>query len=191
MLFNYYGDSFDYKGNLSLLETNIIGIVGSRICRHEFLKIAHDVALTCIENNFTIASGLAVGIDTAVHNASLNKPSICCLPVNLDSCYPMSNLNIKETILTNQGLCLSLNKKNRPEKYDFLIRNRLLVNISHAIIIVNAERYSGTINTANEAIKQGKKLFVFDNDSSGNRYLIDRKNAASFDSVSSLVKLIN
>lgn len=187
MLYKEHAMNFFHKGDLSLLNNPVVGIVGSRICDNRYIEFAHHATLACMSKGFTIASGLAIGIDTAVHGASFKTPSVCCLPVNVDSCYPSANLNLKEAILKGKGLCISVNQKNKPEKHDFLLRNKLLVSVSSIVVVINAERYSGTINTANEAIKQAKKLFVLDNPSSGNRYLIDKKNAISFRSIEDLL----
>ena len=59
------------KGNIELLNTKSIAIVGCRNCSEYGENIAKKFSFKLSQNNFTIVSGMAKGIDTAAHQGAL------------------------------------------------------------------------------------------------------------------------
>ena len=101
----------------------------------------------------TIVSGLALGIDGEAHKVALSAGlhTIAIPGSGLDpSClYPRANLTLARNILDAGGALLSEHPPMyRPRAYDFPSRNRIMVGLSHAVLVVEAAQRSGTLITA-------------------------------------------
>lgn len=151
------------EGNKKLLESNIISIVGSRICSEEGEKITEKFVKELVKKNIVIASGLAIGIDTIAHKATLKNggKTIAVLPSGLNEIFPPENFKLYQEILQKDGLIISEYHPNEEaNSKKFLERNRIVSGISLGILIVEAKYRSGTSVTARLAKEQGKEVFA-------------------------------
>lgn len=71
-------------GNIELLQQSTCAIVGSRNSSANGKRFARDVAKGLGQSGWKIASGLARGIDTAAHEASLDQGTIAVVATGLD-----------------------------------------------------------------------------------------------------------
>lgn len=110
-----------------------------------------------------MVSGLARGIDTGAHLGALAKEgkTYAVLGSGLNKVYPEENLSLAAEISQN-GALLTECPLNAPVNVGQLIaRNRIVVGLSQAIIVVETEdETSGTMDAAQKSIDQGKPLFV-------------------------------
>ena len=151
------------EGNKKLLKSNIISIVGSRICSEEGEKITEKFVKELVKKNIVIASGLAIGIDTIAHKATLKNggKTIAVLPSGLNKIFPPENFKLYQEILQKDGLIISEYYPNEEANAKrFLERNRIVSGISLGILIVEAKYRSGTSVTARLAKEQGKEVFA-------------------------------
>ena len=151
------------EGNKKLLKSNIISIVGSRICSEEGEKITGKFVKELVKKNIVIASGLAIGIDTIAHKATLKNggKTIAVLPSGLNKIFPPENFKLYQEILQKDGLIISEYHPNEEaNSKKFLERNRIVSGISLGILIVEAKYRSGTSVTARLAKEQGKEVFA-------------------------------
>ena len=151
-----------YRGDLSLLKTKSVAIVGTRKTTAYGKWCAEYFAKNLAENNLTIVSGLAFGTDTIAHVSTLAAygKTIAVLPSGLSNIYPASNANLANDI-SKSGLLLSEYKPNYiPNNYDFPQRNRIIAGISDCVIITEAGEKSGTYHTLNHALKIGSEVFI-------------------------------
>jgi DNA processing protein len=95
------------KGNLSAAVGPAIGVVGSRNASISGTKFAAMVARDCGCAGYTIVSGLARGIDTAAHRASLDTGTIAAMAGGLDQPYPPENAALLDEIWNGNGLAVS------------------------------------------------------------------------------------
>lgn len=154
-----------YKGILPNNNENLIGIVGTRnpspYGQQATLKISGEL----IDSGLVIVSGLAPGIDTLSHKSVIekNKRTIAVLGTGIDerSIYPKNNLWLANKILECGGCLISELPEGTPgSKFSFPKRNRIISGLSSAILVVEAKEKSGSLITANYAIKQGKILMA-------------------------------
>ena len=150
------------EGNISLLNNNIISIIGSRKCTENGKALSYKFSYELSQYGITIASGLAVGIDTFAHLGSFNQKgkTIAVLGCGFNHIFPKENMNLYKKILDNDGLIVSEyppDTKHQP-KY-FLERNRIVSGLSLGILVVEAQYRSGTSVTASLANLQGRKVF--------------------------------
>lgn len=151
------------KGDISLLKTPIVSIVGSRSCSENGIRLANKFATELSLQNITIASGLAKGIDSAAHQATLevNGKTIAVLGSGLDNVFPKENQKLYEEIIQKGGLVLSeYSPETEARSNYFLQRNRIVSGIALGILVVEAAYRSGTSVTAKFAKSQNKKVFV-------------------------------
>ena len=149
-----------YRGNPSHLTLPRVSIIGSRtpspqhLSRMRFLQ-------SFFHPDLVTVSGGAYGIDALVHRLSLKhqQKTIAVLAGGLDSLYPTSHIPLFDRI-ESHGLLLSEYPPGTPiRKFQFLERNRIIAGLSSSLIIVEAAKRSGTMNTASHALDQGKDVY--------------------------------
>lgn len=149
------------KGNLSALTKPSVGIVGSRNASISGAKFAAMIAHDAGRAGYVITSGLARGIDTAAHRASLDTGTIAVLAGGLDQPYPPENLGLLDDITNGSGLSVSEMPFGwEPRARDFPRRNRLIAGISLGVVVVEAAERSGSLITARMAADFGRLVFA-------------------------------
>lgn len=133
--------------------TKYLAIVGSRAATQYGKEALHSLVQGLSGYPITIVSGLALGIDAAAHEAALsaNLHTIAIPGSGLDSSclYPRSNLKLSQRIIESGGALLSEHPPlYRARAYDFPSRNRIMVGLSHAVLVIEAAPRSGTLITA-------------------------------------------
>lgn len=149
------------KGDLSVLKRPAVGIVGSRNASISGAKFAAMIARDCGRAGYVVVSGLARGIDTAAHRASLDTGTIAAMAGGLDQPYPPENVGLLEEIWNGNGLAVSEMPFGwEPRARDFPRRNRLIAGISLGVAVVEAAVRSGSLITARMAGEFGRLVFA-------------------------------
>lgn len=154
-------------GNIELLNEFSLAIVGARKCEEESFNFALEISQKFGERGIVVISGLAVGIDTAAHEGTLNKKgkTIAVLGSGFNEIYPKGNALLCEKIIENNGLIISEYEPDMaPLKANFIQRNRIIAALACGVIVVEASEKSGSISTAKAAIKLKKQLFAVPGD---------------------------
>jgi DNA processing protein len=160
-----------YQGIWDLVFTPTIAIVGTRSPTEEGLKRVEKLAKGLVEKGYTIVSGLAGGIDTAAHNSALEAggKTIAVIGTPLNDVYPKENKDLmakiaKDHLVISQVPFIKYEKQNlKLKRFYFPERNKTMSALSQATIIVEAGETSGTLVQATAALKQGRKLFILQN----------------------------
>lgn len=133
--------------------TKLLAVVGSRALSPYGREACEKLIEGLAGYPISIVSGLALGADACAHKAALRAGlhTIAVLGSGVDdaSVYPRAHAGLAKEILTAGGLLISENNdgyKARPE--DFPKRNRIVVGLSRAVLIVEAAPQSGTLITA-------------------------------------------
>ncbi|MDR1498993.1 MAG: DNA-processing protein DprA [Rickettsiales bacterium] len=160
------------RGNLELLKNGKkLAIVGSRDCSLNSFNFTKKISREIANNGYVIVSGMARGIDTSAHIGSMDTGTIAVLGCGIDVIYPKQNEYLYYKILENNGLIISEFFLHSPPIPDhFRMRNRIVVGMSRGVLITSAGEASGTLNSANYAIKFGKELMVFPGNPYDGRY---------------------
>ncbi|NIJ40037.1 DNA processing protein [Parvibaculum indicum] len=146
------------KGKLSLLTRDTIAMVGSRNASAAGRRIAGDIAKGLSERGYVVASGLARGIDTAAHQASLASGTIAVVAGGLDIFYPPENEKLQR-IIGEEGLLMGeMPLGTSPQARHFPRRNRLISGLSLATVVVEAALRSGSLITARYALEQNRDV---------------------------------
>ena len=148
------------KGQFKLLCSPIISIVGARNGSAAGKKITQIIASELGNLGYVIASGLARGIDTEAHKASLENGTIGVVAGGIDVRYPPENSQLQEMI-AEKGILIAENPPGfKPRGTDFPRRNRIISGISHAVIVIEAALKSGSLITARYALEQNREVFA-------------------------------
>ena len=115
-----------------------------------------------IKSGLIVVSGLARGVDSIGHKISVESgaPTIAVVATGLDTCYPAENANLMDQIVKNGVVISEYPLKTRPFSYRFPERNRIISGLSKAVFIPEAGDKSGSLLTADDAVEQGRELFV-------------------------------
>lgn len=154
------------KGNNDLLNSRYkrVAIVGTRNPSEKSIQVTSQIVKKYVDNNFTVVSGLAEGIDTVTHKSTLmNKGrTIAVLPTNFSEIYPKSNRYLVDEILESGLLMTSIGPREHTYKSSFLDRNTYVANISDIIIVIETNLNSGTMNTIRKASDANKEILYIE-----------------------------
>ncbi|MBL0374832.1 DNA-protecting protein DprA [Rhizobium sp. KVB221] len=149
------------KGVAKTLIRPAIGIVGSRNCSVSGAKLAAMFARDIGRAGYAIVSGLARGIDTAAHLASIETGTVAVLAGGLDQPYPEENRALLDQIAAGDGVALSEMPFGwEPRARDFPRRNRLIAGIGLGLVVIEAAAKSGSLITARYAANFGRQVFA-------------------------------
>lgn len=159
-----------YAGQLDYLSTRSIAIVGTRKPTEEGLRKTQELARFMVEQDFTIVSGLAAGIDTAAHTTAIEAGgrTIAVLGTPIDQTYPAANTDLqkkiaREHLLISQVPFIRYREQSiNGNRLFFPERNKTMSALTEATIIIEAGQTSGTLIQARAALYQGRKLFILD-----------------------------
>jgi DNA processing protein len=150
------------KGRVELLETVMVGIIGSRRATAYGKTVSQKIAAELCAAGVTVTSGMARGIDTAAHEAALQARggTIAVFGCGLDLIYPTENKKLAARIAL-EGLLLSEYPFGSPAyPQNFPVRNRIISGLSSGVLVVEGAQYSGSSITARLALDQGREVFA-------------------------------
>ena len=151
-----------YQGKQSDKDHLAISIVGSRKSTAYGRSVCTYFVTELAKLGITTISGLAYGIDSIVHEASIKEGgrTIGVLGNGIDQIYPAKNRMLYEQV-KEQGLIFSeFPLGARPVAYHFPMRNRIISGLGLGLLVIEAKEKSGTLITANFAAEQGKDIFA-------------------------------
>lgn len=188
-----------YRGELKSDE-NCLALVGARRYSPYGKQAALEIAGDLAETGLTIVSGLAPGIDTFCHQATLErgKRTIAVLGTGLDekSIYPQFNLKLAEKILETRGCLISeYPPGTRGNQFTFPQRNRIISGLSLGVLVIEAKMRSGALITANWAKGQNRKIFALPGPihslNSKGCHLLIKKGAKLVENANDILKELN
>jgi DNA processing protein len=148
------------RGNIDLISKNIVSIVGPRNASINGCKFAQKIAYELGSKGITIASGLARGVDTYAHEASLKTGTIGVIAGGINNIYPKENAKLYQSII-NEGLLICEAPFGSPPRGgNFPQRNRIISGLSLGVVVVEATLRSGTLITARFALEQNREIFA-------------------------------
>jgi DNA processing protein len=183
------------KGEFDLNASRIVGIVGTRKNTSYGKQVTEKLVEELAAANVIIISGLAFGIDTIAHKASIknNIPTVGALGHGLDIIYPSENAGLaKDMIKHGGGLITEFFSQTKPDRHNFPQRNRIVAGLCDATVIVETNVKGGSMITADLANGYNRDVFavpgrITDEKSSGTNYLIQNNKAILFTSAEELI----
>ena len=168
------------NGELKKSEKYPLAVVGTRKMSNYGKQTTEHFVRVLAQSGLTIISGLALGIDSLAHKTALENKTktIAVLGSGLDDIYPKIHKNLAEKIINSGGAVISeYSPETPPYQSNFIERNRLISGLSMGVLVIEAPKKSGALITAQQALKQKRKVFVvtgriYDKNSIGTNELI-------------------
>ena len=153
-----------YKGILdaSVLE-NCFGVVGTRKPTGYGRVVTEKLTKELVGSGLTIVSGLARGVDTIAHIATIEAggKTLAVLGGGLSKIFPSENIRLAERISSGFGAILTEFPPDYPHlSGNFPARNRIIAGLSKGVLVTEAAEDSGSLITARLAIEQGREVFA-------------------------------
>lgn len=156
-------------------------VIGTRQASGDGYHTAEMVCKDLIQRGSCINSGMAFGIDSFAHNFALAEGGRTqgFVAHGLDQCYPSVHYNLMRSLSENGAVISPFPIGTEPYKANFLRRNALMSLLSEEVILIEAGLKSGALNTAEHALRQGKRLWVVpgrpgSKQCEGNRQLLEQ-----------------
>lgn len=150
------------RGNLPAVADKCFAIVGTRRASRYGRDVAHKLAQQLAQQDITIVSGMAQGIDTAAHRGALSAGgrTLAVMGAGIDIIYPRGNSSLAEEIIDNGALISEMPIGTAPLGTNFPQRNRLISGLSLGLLVAEAPVKSGALNSVSHAIDQGRDVFA-------------------------------
>ena len=159
-----------YAGRWELAWETSVAVVGTRRASPEGIRRTRSLVRALVADGYTVASGLAAGIDTAAHESAIaaGSQTIAVIGTPLSATYPKENEDLQRTIAENYLLISQVpaerygSRDFRWNRAFFPERNATMSALSEATVIVEAGETSGALIQGRQALQQGRKLFILD-----------------------------
>jgi DNA processing protein len=151
------------RGRLAALCETGVALVGSRLSTVYGQSVARTLGEDLAREGLCVTSGLARGIDTAVHEGALSAGGVtlAVLGTGIDVPYPPENHPLLERIARAEGAVVTEYPPGTPPMpRNFPARNRVIAGLSWAVVVVEATERSGALITARFAAETGRDVFA-------------------------------
>ena len=152
------------RGNIDALSRPIVGIVGTRHATAAGMRLVADIADAFASRGYAVASGMAIGTDTAAHRGALradgNAQTIAVLAGGVDYIWPIENESLYWDIVARGVVISEMPIGAVPLANHFVVRNRWIAGVSSKLILGEADLKSGSMTTARFAIEAGREIWA-------------------------------
>ena len=139
-----------------------VAVVGARDCCDYSVQVAEAFAGSFAGHRINVISGFARGVDRAAHLGALKEQGLTAavLGCGILHDYPKGTMRMKRLIAEHGAVVSEYLPTTTPTKSYFKVRNRLISALADCVVVVEASKTSGSLNTVSHALEQGKEVFV-------------------------------
>lgn len=150
------------RGELSPADERSVAVVGSRKASPAGLEKAAEIAQDLATRDYVIISGLAAGIDTAAHEATLavDGRTVAVIGTGLRHCFPRQNAELQDRLCRESAVASQFWPGQEPRPWTFRQRNAVMSGLARATVVVEAGNKSGARMQARLAIEHGRPVFL-------------------------------
>jgi DNA processing protein len=150
------------NGRLAAADSRAIAVIGSRRASQAGLHQAQAISEHLVQAGFTVASGLAAGIDTAAHTTALkaNGRTLAVIGTGLNHSYPPQNQALQTEIAQRCAVISQFWPDAPPSRDSFPLRNATMSGLAMATVVVEASNRSGARIQARRALAHGRPVFL-------------------------------
>lgn len=142
----------------------MIAVVGTRRCTSYGKRATERIVKGLVRAGVTIVSGMAIGIDSEAHKATLEAggETIAVVGSGIDESviYPSSNRKLAREIETHGAVISEFDPYAKSENYYFPQRNRVISGLSLGVVVIESKERGGSLITANYALDQNREVFA-------------------------------
>ncbi len=152
------------RGVMPPTHTRLVAVVGTRSPSTDNLALAEWLGRELGAMGWGVVSGLALGIDGAVHRGVLAAGGVTTgvLGSGVLSLYPRRHLALADQVAESGGLLCEVHPRAEVSAPGLRARNRITSGLCRAVIVVQSQQDSGSAATARHALKQGRAVYVVD-----------------------------
>ncbi|WP_326523295.1 DNA-processing protein DprA [Sphingomonas sp.] len=148
------------RGDPALGRRSVVAMVGARNASAAACRFARGLASELGRAGIVVASGLARGIDTQAHVASLASGTIGVIASGIDIAFPPENRELQEEVATRGLLIAEQPPGEEPRARNFPSRNRIIAGLALGTVVVEAAPKSGSLITARLATEAGREVMA-------------------------------
>ncbi|MCK9544432.1 MAG: DNA-processing protein DprA [Novosphingobium sp.] len=153
------------RGDTALFASPAVALVGARNASAAAVKLARDFGRALAEAGFAVVSGLARGIDGAVHQGALagggkGGGTIGVIASGIDIAYPPEHAGLQEQVAVEGLLVAEQPPGTEPLARHFPSRNRIIAGLAAGTVVVEAAPKSGSLITARLAGEYGREVMA-------------------------------
>ena len=148
------------RGERALTGRTVIAMVGARNASAAACRFARGLAAELGQAGAVIVSGLARGVDTAAHRASLATGTIGVIASGIDIAFPPENAELQEEVARLGLLIAEQPPGAEPLARHFPSRNRIIAGLALGTVVVEAAPRSGSLITARIAAEAGREVMA-------------------------------
>jgi DNA processing protein len=163
------------RGRLDAADQRSVAVVGTRRASSAGLDQAAAVARDLVDSDYVVVSGLAAGIDTAAHQATLaaNGRTVAVIGTGLRHAFPKPNAELQDRLGREHAVVSQFWPGQEPRPWTFPQRNAVMSGFARATVVVEASHTSGARMQARLALEHGRPVFLM-------RSLLDHKWAKDY-----------
>ena len=189
-----------HRGNPGLNAAKILSVVGTRSATPYGREVCESIvaSLAARHPELVIVSGLAYGIDIIAHRAALENrlETVGVMAHGLTTVYPYMHRDTARKMLKRGGLVTDFHTMVKPERNNFLRRNRLIAGLADATLIIESARRGGALITAGLASSYNRDVLavpgrIGDSTSAGCNQLIRQNIAALTETARDIEYVLN
>lgn len=149
-------------GRLAEADARSVAVIGSRQASEDGLAAARTLSRYLVAERFVVVSGLAAGIDTAVHTAALaaGGRTVAVIGTGLRQSYPSANAALQAELARDCAVVSQFLPDAPPAPDHFRQRNAVMSGLTRGTVIVEASERSGTRVQARLALAHGRPVFL-------------------------------
>lgn len=147
-------------GNSELLKGRCVGIVGARNSSLVSRRYTEQLAQELGQAGYSVASGLARGIDRHAHEGSLKTGTVAVVAGGVDVIYPPEHKELHQQIRQMGCIVSEMPLGLHPGSTHFPRRNRIISGVSEGTVVIEAALKSGSLITARYTLEQNRELFA-------------------------------
>lgn len=150
------------SGSLQPSDVRSVAVVGARAASAQGRERARVFAQRLARAGYTVMSGLAAGIDTEAHTASLRcgGRTIAVIGTGVRRCYPPENIALQRRIAREAAVVSQFWPDASPAPKSFLARNAVMSGLALGTVVVEASQTSGARTQARLALEHGRPVFL-------------------------------
>lgn len=150
------------RGALSDADERSVAVVGTRKATSDGLAQAKSIAAGLVEARYVVVSGLAAGIDTAAHSATLEAGgrTVAVIGSGLRHAFPKANTALQDRLGHESAVVSQFWPGQEPRKWTFPQRNAVMSGFARATVVVEASHTSGARMQARLALEHGRPVFL-------------------------------
>lgn len=186
------------KGNINLEGRKVISVVGTRQITSYGSAFCERFIADIAPLNPIIVSGFAYGVDICIQREAIKQglQTIGCLAHGLNQIYPKTHAKYQADVYSNGGFYTEFWSTSKPERENFLKRNRIIAGMSEATLVVESAEKGGSLVTADIANSYNRDVFAVpgrtsDTYSLGCNNLIKQQKAHMLTSAADLIYLLD